>query len=86
MPNGGHFFDVRRGMEVIRVEKDPTELFREELTDGCLASSGRPHHEHDHAARNLGLRLAQRNQRNFRWHAEPDGRTDRAQSAIHVQV
>jgi hypothetical protein len=44
-------------MKIIRVEKDPSQFFRKQFADSRLARSGRPHHECDHAARNLAPML-----------------------------
>src|SRR4051794_18564150 len=39
-----HLFDVRRGMEIVRIEKRPAEILRQKTPDNSLARAGNTEH------------------------------------------
>lgn len=44
-----HFFFIRGGMKIVRIEKNPIEAAGEQFPDCGLSRAGDTHYENDHA-------------------------------------
>src|SRR5262245_30776504 len=83
-----HFFDVGGRMEVVRIEKNPTQTLRNQYANGSLPRAGCTHDKNDHGESMFPAKAAsgtaQHEQRNLGRDTESNGRTNSSQAAIHV--
>src|SRR5215467_15848525 len=81
------FFDGGWRVEIIRIEKDPTQAPGDQFPDGALPCSGGSHDKDDHDVRRCAepLGATQNEKRDLRRNTEANGSAHRAETSVHVK-